>query len=66
MSVRFVVNLPTDLRLAQLKGFLLTCMEKGMHTGMILIDLRKAFDTMGHKTFLEKMTYLGFKTTLIK
>ena len=32
----------------------------------ILIDLQKAFNTLDHKVLLKKMTYLGFKTSLIK
>ena len=37
-----------------------------MNTGMILMDLQKAFDRLDHKFFLEKMTCLGFKTPVIK
>ena len=37
-----------------------------MHPGMILIDLQKAFDTLDHGVFLEKMKYFGFRTSLIK
>ena len=37
-----------------------------MHTDMILIDLQKRCSTLGHKIILEKITCLGFKTTLIK
>lgn len=38
---------------------------------MILKDLKKAFyrpqeDTLDHKTLLRKMTYLSFKTPVIK
>ena len=33
---------------------------------MILIDLQKAFDTLDHGVFLEKMKYFGFRTSLIK
>ena len=29
--------------------------ENGKHTGMILIDLQKAFDTIDRKTLLNKM-----------
>ena len=34
--------------------FVLTCMDKTMHTGMILIDLQKAFGTLDHKILLKK------------
>ena len=37
-----------------------------MHTGMILIDVKKAFNTLDDKTLLEKMTCLGFKALVIK
>ena len=52
--------------LVQLTDFVLTDMDKGKHAGMILIDLQKAFDTLDHKILLEKMTYLSFKTPVIK
>ena len=31
-----------------------------MYTGVILIDLQKAFDTLDHRVLLEKMKYFGF------
>ena len=37
-----------------MKGF-----ENGMYTGMILIDLPKAFDTINHKIWLDKSLPLG-------
>ena len=52
--------------LAQQTGFVLTDMNKVLHTDMILIDLYKAFDRLYHKLLLEKMTMLGFKTPGIK
>ena len=58
-------NFSTDSCLAQLKYFVLTGMDKGMHTGMISIDLQKAFDTLDHKIVLEKMTCLDLKTPVI-
>ena len=41
-------------------------MDKGLHTGMILIDLQKAFDTLHHNVLLEKMKCIGFKKSVIK
>ena len=55
-----------DFCLAQLIDFVLTGMDKQMHAGMILVDLQKAFDTLGHGDFLEKMKYIGFWTSVIK
>ena len=56
----------TDSCLAQLTDFVLTCVDKGMHTDMILTDLQKTFDTLDLKIILEKLTCLGFKTPVIK
>lgn len=62
----FRVNFSNDSCLVQLKDFVLIDMYKGMHTGMIVIDLQKAFGTLDQKVVLERMTWLGFKTPLIK
>ena len=37
-----------------------------MHTGMILVDLLKAFDTLDSVVLLEKMNYFGFWAFVIK
>ena len=37
-----------------------------MHTGMILVDLQKAFDTLDYGVLLEKMKYFGFRASVIK
>ena len=63
-SVR--ANFSADLCLAQLTDFVLTGLDKGMHTGMILIDLQKEFHTLDHKILLEKIICLGFKAPVIK
>ena len=44
----FRTNHSTDLCLAQLVDFSATGMDKQMHTGIILVDLQKAFDTLDH------------------
>ena len=56
----------TDSCLVQLSDFIINGMDKGLHTGMILIDLQKGFDTLDHDILLEKMECLGFKKPVIK
>ena len=41
-------------------------MDKGLHTGMILIDLQKTFDTLDHDVLLEKIECMGFKKPVIE
>ena len=43
-----------------LQGF-----DSGLYTGMILIDLQKAFDTINHNILLEKMSLMGFSEKAI-
>ena len=50
----------TDTCLSQLTDMILNTAGNEKHTGMILIDLQKAFDTLDHKIFLDKMKYIGF------
>ena len=62
----FRKKFPTDSCLVQLSYFIINGMDKGLHTGMILIDLQKAFDALDHDIILEKMECLGFKKPVIK
>ena len=41
----FCTNFSIDSHLAQLTDFILRGMDKGFHSGMILVDLQKVFDT---------------------
>ena len=45
----FRTNHSTDTCLSHLTNMILNGAEKGIHTGMILIDLQKAFDTLDHE-----------------
>ena len=44
-----------------LKGF-----DKGLLTGMILIDLKKAFDSINHEVLLQKLKEIRFSESTIK
>ena len=44
----------TESCLVQLNDYIINGMDKGLHTGMILIDLQKAFDTLDHDVLLKK------------
>ena len=62
----FSTNHSTDLCLVQLIDFVATGMDKQMYTGMILVDLQKAFYTLDHRVLLQKMKYFGFRASVIK
>ena len=56
----FRKNHSTDTSLSYLTEKILTGFDSGLLSGMILIDLQKAFDTTNHDILLRKMTSLGF------
>ena len=39
---------------------------KEFHTGIILVDLQKAFNKLDHTVLSQKMECIGFKETVIK
>ena len=49
------------VRCKTLKGF-----DDGLLTGMILIDLQKAFDTINHDIPFNKLNILGFSNHTVK
>ena len=53
-----------DLCLSYLNDKILKDFDNGLFTGMILIDLQKAFDAIDHDILLEKLKILVFVTIL--
>ena len=52
--------------LAQLIDFVSTGIDKQIYTGMISVNLQKAFDTLEPGVLLEKMNNFGLQTSVIK
>ena len=55
----------TNTCLLHLTDKVRTGFEKGLLTGMVLIDLQKAFDTIDHGILLGKMNCLGFSNSTV-
>ena len=55
----------TDTCLSYLNNQILEGTDCGLMTGLILIDLKKAFDTIDHELLIEKMVHLQFSTQSI-
>ena len=58
-------NYSTNTCLGHLTDKITTGFEKGLFTGLILIDLQKAFDTIDHQILIKKLKYLGFSKNVI-
>ena len=58
-------NFFTDSCLSYLSNKIANGFESGLHTGMIIIDLQKAFDTINHETLINKLEFLGFSKNVI-
>ena len=50
----------TDLCLSYLNDKILKGFDNSLLTGMVLMDLQKAFDTIAHNILLEKLKAIGF------
>ena len=59
-------NHSTNLCLSFLTDKVLKEFEEGLLTGMILIDLQKAFDTIDHEILLQKLKAIKFSESTIK
>ena len=57
--------LSTDSCLSYLNNKRATSFESVLYTGMILIDLQKAFDTLNHDILFKKMEFIGFSGLMV-
>ena len=55
----------TESCLTHLSDRVLEGCDSGCHTGMILIDLQKAFDTINHEILLKKLSFMNFSAEVI-
>ena len=58
-------NFSADSCLSYLSNKIASGFESGLHTGMILTDLQKAFDTIDHEIIINKLEFLGFSKNVI-
>ena len=56
----FRKNHSIDACLSYLTDKILTGFDSGLLTGIILIDLKKTFDTINHNILLKRMSLTGF------
>ncbi len=49
----------TDACLIYLTDYIRTQMAQGKYTGMVLLDLQKAFDTVDHEILINKLMAMG-------
>ena len=62
----FRANHSCETILVKITDEWLEAMDKGLFTGVVMIDLRKAFDVVDHKLLLEKLQVYGLNTNSLK
>ena len=56
----------TSTCLTDIKNTLLQNIDKGQITGLVFLDLTKAFDTLDHSVLLDKLASLGFSKASVQ
>jgi len=56
----------TSVALAHLSDTILDNMDRGFVTGMVFVDLTKAFDTVDHQRLNHKLYFTGFSNHLVE
>ena len=59
----FRKNISTDTCLIQLTDYIKVNMSQGFYTGMVLLDVQKAFDTVDHYIRCEKLRQMEVGST---
>ena len=49
----------TEQAITQLNNWVLESMDEGNVTGLLFVDISKAFDSLNHKVLLRKLNHLG-------
>ena len=57
----FRPNHSTTTTLLEVQDYILNNMDKGFATGVIFLDLKKAFDTVSHEILINKLASYGIK-----
>ena len=58
----FRSNFSTDSCLTYLTDYIKTQSSEGLYTGMLMLDLQKVFDTVGHGSLCKNLKAMGIKS----